>query len=62
MTYFSGADGRGLSSKDQTILGAGIPLATHLNAILCPGLAIASVNVVISLGGLSKHAGDDIIY
>lgn len=53
-SYFSGAEGNGLSSKVHRIRGEGMPVAAHLNAIVCPILVIASLNVDTSLGGLSK--------
>lgn len=52
--YLSGAAGNGLSSSVHNILGGGMPVAAHLKTILCPILVTASLNVEISLGGLSE--------
>lgn len=54
LTYLSGAAGKGLSSKVQSILGEGTPVAAQRRAMLCPILVTASLNVDTSLGGLSE--------
>lgn len=54
ITHLSGAAGSGLSSKVQSILGDGTPVAAHLKAMVCPILVTASLNVDTNRGGLSE--------